>query len=104
MRGRARMLQDNGVDIIEARVVGKATMEQLTALILATTPDDASQARSWGAVEFTVLSPNSARALILGKANAIALLESLAASTKDDALRSDLKDFLEYERSLVTDP
>jgi hypothetical protein len=99
-RGRSRILGGNELPFVEALLVDEATMKQLTALVLATAPDDASQARSWGAVQFTVLFRSSERAVILGKAHAIALLESLSAATNDAGLRSDLKDLLDYERSL----
>jgi hypothetical protein len=100
-RGRTHILKDNGLDLIEVRIVDEATVKRLTALIIATSADDAKQARSWGAVQFTVLFPSSERAVILGKAHAIALLESLSASTNDADLRGDLKEFLDHERSLA---
>ena len=98
-RGRAH-IHDNDIDFIDAQIVDEAAMKQLAALILATLGDGPNQANSWGAVEFTVLLPNSRRERVLVNARAAALLESLIAAIQDEQLRESLKGLLDYKNSM----
>jgi hypothetical protein len=98
-RGRARIEKGKDLDFIDAHIVDDATVRQLAALILAIRGDGPNQLNSSGAVEFTVMLPNSTRDRDLVQVHAAALLKSLLSSTKDGDLQSALKGFLDYEIS-----
>ena len=93
-RGRIYYEKNWGIDFRgDTCVVTAAMMKKLIKAIRATPTDGVGVLKSFGVMLFTVLhSDSTSQSILLGRANAIALLKSLESLCQNGPLQKDLED------------